>query len=137
MTSLYRPLVPAGSLAFDIGSHVGDRVLCFRRLGARVVAVEPQAALARTLRVLFKRDAAVTIHEAAVGAEDGEVQMHLNLANPTVSTASTDFIAAANGAAGWVGQRWTHTHRGGHRGGRRRDVVHGEHVEGQDAGMGS
>ena len=109
MTSLYRPLVPAGSLAFDIGSHVGDRVLCFRRLGARVVAVEPQAALARTLRVLFKRDAAVTIHEAAVGAEDGEVQMHLNLANPTVSTASTDFIAAANGAAGWVGQRWTHT----------------------------
>src|SRR5262245_56072583 len=31
----------------------------------------------------------------------------VNVDNPTVSTASPDFIAAANGAVGWQGQRWT------------------------------
>ena len=35
------------SLAFDIGAHVGDRTAAFRRLGARVVAVEPQPAAMR------------------------------------------------------------------------------------------
>ena len=42
---LYRPFVRPGDLVFDIGAHVGDRVAAFRRLGARVVAVEPQPAL--------------------------------------------------------------------------------------------
>jgi len=107
MDALYRPLVPAGSLAFDVGSHVGDRVACFRRLGARVVAVEPQAALVRTLEFLYRGDAGVTVHRAAVGASEGEIELAVNVANPTVSTASPAFIAAAAGAAGWAGQRWT------------------------------
>jgi len=107
MDALYRPLVPQGGLAFDLGSHVGDRVACFRRLGARVVAVEPQAALVRTLRILYGGDAGVTLHRAAVGAREGEVEFCVNVANPTVSTASPAFIAAAAGAKGWAGQRWT------------------------------
>ena len=32
----------SSELAFDVGSHAGNRVRAFRRLGARVVAVEPQ-----------------------------------------------------------------------------------------------
>lgn len=32
--------------------------------------------------------------------------LHLNLANPTVSTLSERFIGAASGASGWEGQRW-------------------------------
>ena len=32
--------------------------------------------------------------------------MHINSANPTVTTASTDFVKAADGAGGWEGQRW-------------------------------
>jgi hypothetical protein len=40
----YAGFVGAGDLVFDIGGHVGDRVASFRRLGARVVAVEPQPA---------------------------------------------------------------------------------------------
>ncbi len=42
MDALYGRFVRPGGLAFDIGSHVGDRVASFRRLGARVVALEPQ-----------------------------------------------------------------------------------------------
>lgn len=101
----------AGDLAFDIGAHVGDRTASLRRLGARVVAVEPQPVLARTLRLLFGRDRDVIVEQVAIGASAGETELHLNLANPTVSSASPGFIAAAGGAAGWQGQRWERTIR--------------------------
>ena len=39
MDALYTRFVGKGGLAFDIGSHVGDRIGSFRRLGARVVAL--------------------------------------------------------------------------------------------------
>jgi FkbM family methyltransferase len=100
-----RFLVP-GDLAFDIGTHVGDRTASFRRLGARVVAVEPQPRLARALQLIFRGDPGVTLVQALVGAEPGEAMLRLNTANPTVATASDAFIAAADGAQGWEGQRW-------------------------------
>jgi FkbM family methyltransferase len=105
----YARFVAAGDLVFDIGSHVGDRVAAFRRLGARVVAVEPQPALATTLRLLYGRDKAVTLEETAVGSHAGTTLLKLNLENPTVSTASEAFIAAAHDAPGWEGQHWTRT----------------------------
>jgi FkbM family methyltransferase len=103
----YARFVTKGDLVFDIGSHVGDRIAAFRRLGARVIAVEPQPALATTLRLLYGRDKAVTLVESAVGREAGTIALKLNLDNPTVSTASEAFIAAAHGAPGWEGQHWT------------------------------
>jgi hypothetical protein len=42
MDDWYRRFLRPGDLAFDVGSHVGDRVASLHRLGATVVAVEPQ-----------------------------------------------------------------------------------------------
>jgi FkbM family methyltransferase len=109
LDAVYQHYVGRGDLVFDIGGHVGDRVASFRRLGARVVVAEPQPALARTLRLLYGRDRAVTVVEAAVGRAAGTTSLRLNLDNPTVSTASEAFIAAAHGAPGWEGQQWTRT----------------------------
>jgi FkbM family methyltransferase len=106
MDALYRRFVPAGGLAFDIGSHVGDRIASFRRIGARVVALEPQPACMRALRLIHGRDEGVTLMAAACGPSAGEVTLQINSANPTVSTASTDFVRAADGAGGWEGQVW-------------------------------
>ena len=103
----YRRFVRPHGLAFDVGAHVGDRTACFRRLGARVVAIEPQPALARFLRRRFRADPAVTLVPQAVGARPGRVVLHVNDANPTVSTASAAFLRAAADAPGWEGQRWT------------------------------
>jgi FkbM family methyltransferase len=111
MDRLYRRFVRPGDLVFDIGAHVGDRIAAFRRLEARVVAVEPQPALARTLRLIYGRDPNVTIEAAAVGRRSGSVDLNLNVDNPTVSTASADFIQGAAGAAGWEEQAWTDTLR--------------------------
>ena len=108
LDAFYRRFLGPGDLAFDIGAHVGDRTACFRRLGARVVAVEPQPALGRLLARLFRRDAMVTRIGALVGAAPGAAAMWVNQANPTISTASAAFIAAADGAPGWQGQSWDH-----------------------------
>jgi FkbM family methyltransferase len=109
MDRLHGQFVAAGDLVFDVGAHVGDRTASFRRLGARVVAVEPQPALVRTLRLLYGRDPSVAIEAAAVGRSVGRVELRLNLDNPTVATASHAFVAAADGAPGWEGQAWTKT----------------------------
>jgi FkbM family methyltransferase len=106
MDALYRRFVTAGDLVFDIGAHVGDRISSFRRLGARVVALEPQPGPLRALRLIHGRDPDVTLVAAAAGEREGEITFHVNSANPTVSTASDEFLAAADGAGGWEEQVW-------------------------------
>src|SRR5262249_38120240 len=99
--------VRPGDLVFDIGAHVGDRIAAFRRLGARVIAVEPQSALVGVLRLMYGRDTMVAIEPVAVGRAIGTTELMINIDNPTVSTASPDFVRAASGAIGWEGQAWT------------------------------
>jgi FkbM family methyltransferase len=106
MDQLYRGFVERGDLVLDIGAHVGDRVASFRRLGARVVAVEPQPAMVRVLRLLYGRRAEVAIEAAAVGRLAGQISMMINADNPTVSTASPAFVSAARDAPGWENQHW-------------------------------
>ncbi|RKN14963.1 FkbM family methyltransferase [Micromonospora musae] len=106
MDAFYARFVRRGDLVFDIGAHVGDRVGSFRRLGARVVAVEPQPACTRALRAIYRDDGEVTVVEALCAAGAGSVPFSVNSANPTISTASPHFIRAADGAAGWEGERW-------------------------------
>lgn len=107
MDRLYGGFVRRGDLVFDIGAHVGDRVASFRRLGARVVAVEPQPVIAKVLKLFYGRSAEVSIEMEAVGRNAGAISMMINIDNPTVSSASPAFVGAACDAPGWEGQRWT------------------------------
>ena len=72
MDRLYGRFIRPGDLAIDIGSHVGDRIASFRRLGARVVALEPQPDCARVIRALHGSDRQVELIEAACGARAGQ-----------------------------------------------------------------
>jgi FkbM family methyltransferase len=109
MHRLYGRFVQTGDLVFDIGAHVGDRAAVFRRLGARVLAVEPQPALVKTLRLLYCLDPAVTIEPVAAGARTGTIKLMLNIDNPTVATASGRFVQAASDIPGWSQEKWTST----------------------------
>jgi len=113
MDQLHRRFVKPGDLVFDIGAHVGDRVASFRRIGARVVAVEPQPAFATLIGLLYQHrfftyfaGGKVLVERKAIGREVGEVGLMINSDNPTVSTASSAFIQAAQDAPGWQGQHW-------------------------------
>jgi FkbM family methyltransferase len=106
MDRLYSDFVRRGDLVFDIGSHVGDRIGSFRRLGCWVVAVEPQPRLVRILRRLYGRDPDVAIEPIAIAAVPGTIELLVNLDNPSLTTASPGFVAAASAAPGWRGERW-------------------------------
>jgi FkbM family methyltransferase len=107
MDRLYAGFVRRGELVFDIGAHVGDRIASFRRLGARIVAVEPQPAMVKVLKLFYGRCADVAIEAVAVGRSVGTISLMINADNPTVSTASDAFVSAARDAPGWQTQRWT------------------------------
>ncbi|MBO3738352.1 FkbM family methyltransferase [Actinoplanes flavus] len=106
LDAFYARFVGPGDLVFDVGAHVGDRIGSFRRLGARVVAVEPQPLCLRAIREIYAGDDDVVTIPAVCGGSTGTVDFYVNSANPTVSTASSDFVRAADGADGWQGQVW-------------------------------
>ena len=109
MNRLNAMFVGAGSLVFDVGAHVGDRTGSVLQLGARVVALEPQPKLFRVLRRLYRHCEHATLLPLAAGGSAGEIDLHLNTANPTVATVSPAFIDAAQGAQGWNGEVWDQT----------------------------
>jgi FkbM family methyltransferase len=106
MRGFYARLVPDGGLCFDVGAHVGSRLRCFRSLGARVVALEPQPDFARILRRLYGRDPGVTILEAAVGADPGESDLLLSVRTPTVTSLNPQWVSQVSGTTGFRHVDW-------------------------------
>jgi len=106
MLRLYGEFLGPGDLGFDIGAHVGSRVRAWRRLGTRVIAVEPQPDFVRILRLLFGRDRGVTIVPLAVGAHAGRARMTLSTATPTVSSMSPDWIESVTADRSFARVRW-------------------------------
>ncbi|MDB5572180.1 MAG: methyltransferase FkbM [Hyphomicrobiales bacterium] len=109
MDALYASFIKPGDLVFDIGAHIGHRTASFRRLGARVVALEPQPLAAKFVRLLYGLRGDVQVLRAACGASGGTARLKVNSENPIVSTLSPAFVAAADGAKGWEGQTWDRT----------------------------
>lgn len=106
MLRFYREFLGPGDLGFDIGAHVGSRVRAWRRLGARVVAVEPQPDCLRVLRLFFGRDHGVTIVPGAAGARAGRARLAVSTATPTVSSMSPDWIKAVAADRRFARVRW-------------------------------
>ena len=105
----YRPLVPRGGLCFDVGAHVGDRSRSWSRLGARVVAIEPQPDFARLLRWLFRTDPLVQVREQALAAVPGRMTLLISPRTPTVSTGARTFVAGTSRVPSFAWVRWNQT----------------------------
>jgi FkbM family methyltransferase len=106
MMRFYGEFLHQGDLAFDIGAHVGSRVRAWRRLGARVIAVEPQPDFVRVLRLFFGRDRDVTIVAKAAGARAGRSRLALSSRTPTVSSMSPDWIGSVTRDHRFARIRW-------------------------------
>jgi FkbM family methyltransferase len=85
MLGFYSQFVPAGSVCFDVGANVGNRVKVFLKLGAKVVAVEPQQQCQRILRSIFQGNPNFTLVPKAMGAAEGQAE----IAIADVSTVSS------------------------------------------------
>ena len=90
-TEFYREFVSPGDLCFDIGANLGNRTRCFRHMGCKVVAVEPQARCFRRLQKEFGGDSNVHLVNCAVGREPGEATLHLST-NHVLASLSTAFM---------------------------------------------
>jgi FkbM family methyltransferase len=106
MVRFYGQFLGPGDVGFDIGAHVGSRVRAWRRLGVRVVAVEPQPDFLRILRLFFGRDDDVTLVPGAVGAHTGRARLDVSTATPTVSSMSPDWIESVTTDRSFARVRW-------------------------------
>ena len=103
----YSRFIRPGDLVFDLGANVGERTRLFRRLGVRVVAVEPQPELARHLAEEHAGDTLVTVVAKAVGAAAGTAELRRN-ALDALASMSPRWIESmeASGRLAALGSRW-------------------------------
>lgn len=106
LDQFYRQFIPVGGLGFDVGAHVGSRTRSWCRLGARVVALEPQPDFARFLRWLFRADLQVTVRQEAVASRPGTLTLLISPRTPTVTTGSPDFVAATSRVPSFAWVQW-------------------------------
>jgi FkbM family methyltransferase len=107
LRQFYSQFVQPGALCFDVGAHAGNRVRCWRQLGARVVAIEPQPDFVRILRWLYGGDDSVEIVPQAVGREPGSAELLVSERTPTVTTLSQAWVDSVAREPGFDSVRWT------------------------------
>jgi len=94
MLGLYSQFITKGDLCFDIRANEGNRTEAFLKLGAMVVAVEPQGQCLHILREKFGNDGNIHIVPKALDKVVSEKQMYICDAS-TLSTMSDDWINSA------------------------------------------
>jgi len=108
MLDFYRGFVSAGEVCFDVGANIGNRVKILLRLGARVVAVEPQRECVKVLKAVFGRHPHFTLVEEALGAAEGHAEIMIGSAN-TISSLSREWVDAVVKSGRFGDQRWDGT----------------------------
>jgi FkbM family methyltransferase len=101
----FRRFVEQGSLVFDVGANVGDYVLTFLELGARVVAVEPNPVCCRRIRALGHKDR-LTVRCEAAGQRTGECDLHVGDYSPHSTISERWMTKAAENNSSY---RWKET----------------------------
>lgn len=86
---IYTELIPTGAVCFDVGAHLGARTAAFRKRGATVIAFEPQDALARRLRRVWRNDPKVQVLQVGLAGHEGRAAFAVCPQNSTLSTMSS------------------------------------------------
>jgi FkbM family methyltransferase len=103
--AFYRSFVAPGDLVFDVGAHRGNRTDVFWELGATVIAVEPQRALAAELERRYADDSRVTVIQEGLGAEPGEAEILIANAS-TLSTMNPEWVQATGSSGRFEHFSW-------------------------------
>ena len=109
LADFYRHFIRHGELCLDIGAHVGTHIKALRRIGARVVALEPQPLFFRYLERKFARDGGVELLPLAAGSREGAATMQISRRTPTVSSLSPDWSRRVAGYRSFRNVEWEQT----------------------------
>lgn len=85
----YKNFIKPGDLCFDIGASYGNRSETFLKLGAKVVAVEPQFMPFRYLKRKFKDS--ISIENKGVSSENKKMEMIVS-SHSALSSFSPDWV---------------------------------------------
>lgn len=81
----YSAFIKAGELCFDIGASLGGKTFIFKRIGANIVAMEPDQHAFAALVKKFGKSSKVILLNIGVGARPGELILNRS-SNSTLST---------------------------------------------------
>ena len=96
MREFYRSVLRPGALVFDIGANVGVLSAVFASLGARVVALEPNADCVRHIQLAYA-NMQIEVIQAAVGATNGLAVLNVSDERDVRSSVSDDWMKAMGG----------------------------------------
>jgi FkbM family methyltransferase len=105
MLDFHAQFVAPGDLCFDVGANVGNRTRALLKLGARVVAIEPQTACIGTLKLLYGRNRRFTLLPVALGAAEGEAELLVSETS-VLTSLSPEWIAAVQSSGRFAEYAW-------------------------------
>ena len=88
MLRFYSRFIHKGDLCFDVGAHTGNRTEIFLRLGAKVIAVEPQEDCINQLRKKFNKEPRLTLVNKGLSDKKGDLTLYICEDATTISTFS-------------------------------------------------
>ncbi len=88
----FKTFISKGDLCFDLGANVGEITDVLLRIGARVVAVEPQESCLKILRRKYDGNQQVAIVGAAVGRMEKEDSLMICEETTEAATLSNIFV---------------------------------------------
>jgi len=101
----YQQFIRSGDLCFDVGANMGNRTEAFLKLGARVVAVEPQANCVVVLREKYGREPQFTLIPKGLARKEGQATIHAGNAH-TLCSMSAEWIEKVQKASFFPGCYW-------------------------------
>jgi len=104
----YKTFIKPSNIVFDFGANIGKRTKIFLKLGARVVAIEPQKECARIIHLAFRNK--VVIIPKALAEKEGIADIRLDESS-TLSSMSEEWINAVKNSGRFKDHRWASQQR--------------------------
>ena len=108
MLGFYRNFIQPGDIVFDVGANVGNRTKIFFKLGAIVIAIEPQEECTKFLNKIYSKNNKVIIIAKALGKTNETKEMLISDAT-TISSLSEEWVRAVQQSGRFAGNEWTKT----------------------------
>lgn len=101
----YRQFVTSGDVVFDVGANLGNRAKIFHKLGANVIAIEPQTTCADYLQSVFDNKTNFQLVRVALGSSPGEAEMSI-CSTHQMSSLADNWLQAVKQSGRFGKERW-------------------------------
>jgi len=105
MLRFYSQFINRGDLCFDVGANLGSKTEIFLKLGATIVAIEPQSFCTQQLKKKYHANSRVILIHKALGEKEGEGELFLSPAQ-TISSMSKEWINSVKSSGRFQHHTW-------------------------------